>query len=60
MKENFQKALYMMTEIYKVEKERLNMNQPTTYQELIEKYDVDTLNRFQNIHELYLKNGKSR
>jgi len=49
-----------MTEIYKVEKERLNMNQPTTYQELIEKYDVDTLNRFQNIHELYLKNGKSR
>lgn len=34
MKENFQKALAVMTELYKVEKERLQMNAPITHADL--------------------------
>lgn len=60
MKENFQKALHVMTELFKVERERLHMNAPTTHAELSQQYDADLLNRFQGIHELYQKNGKTR
>jgi hypothetical protein len=60
MKENFQKALHVMTELFKVERERLHMNAPTTHAELSQQYDADILNRFQAVHELYQKNGKTR
>ena len=49
-----------MSELYKVERERLHMNAPITYPELQELYDSDVLNRFQGIHELFQKNGQSR
>jgi hypothetical protein len=46
MKENLLKALTIMTELFKVEKERIHMNAPIQYSDLIQKYDQETLNRF--------------
>ena len=46
MKENLQKALHVMTELFKVEKERLQMNAPISHAELSEQYDADVLSRF--------------
>jgi len=36
------------------------MNAPVSYQELLEKYEQDILQRFQAVHEAYYKAGKSR
>jgi len=60
MKENYHKALTTMSALHNVERERMHMNAPITYNELLEQYDQDTLQRFQAVHEAYLKSGKSR
>jgi hypothetical protein len=49
-----------MTELYKVEKERLQLNAPISHAELSQQFDADILNRFQAVHELFQKNGKTR
>ena len=60
MKENYHKALATMTELNNLERERMQMNAPVSHQELVEKYGQEILQRFQAVHEAYLKSGKSR
>jgi len=38
MKENYHKALTTMTELHSLERERMHMNAPISYTELLEKY----------------------
>jgi hypothetical protein len=60
MKDNYQRAIYTMNELFLVEKDRIHMNAPLQWQELSEMYPADLLSRFQSVHELYQKNGGSR
>jgi len=39
MKDNYHKALTTMTELNNLEKQRMHMNAPVGYQELLEEYD---------------------
>ena len=49
-----------MSELNGIEIDRIHMNAPCQWSDLTDRHDTDILQRFQNIHETYLKSGKSR
>lgn len=60
MKEHYQKALATMYDINMLELERFRMKAPVTQEEMSEKYGQEVMQRFGNVHEAYLKQGKTR
>ena len=61
MKENFQKAIATMTELFMLENERAKMSAPIQYEELIQQYDPALVERAAAIHDSYMvQGGKSR
>lgn len=60
MKEHYQKALATMHDINMLELERFRMKAPVTQEELGDRYGQEVLQRFGNVHEAYLKQGKTR
>eukprot|EP00347_Sterkiella_histriomuscorum_P002541 403367752 len=60
MKENYEKALATMHDINTLEMERFRMNEPITYEDLLNQYGQQIILRFQAVHDSYLKQGKSR
>jgi hypothetical protein len=60
IKDNYYKALSIMNELNGIEIDRLHMNAPCQWSDLTDRHDTAILQRFQNIHETYLKSGKSR
>ncbi len=49
-----------MHDINMLELERFRINAPITLEELNENYDQSIISRFGNVHEAYLKSGKTR
>jgi hypothetical protein len=61
MKDNFQKAIATMTELFMLETERARMSAPISYEELTSQYDPYIIERASAIHDSYIvQGGKSR
>lgn len=60
IKDNYYKALNIMDELHNIERDRLHMKAPCMYSDLLDSHSPEILERFHNVHETYLKNGKSR
>lgn len=60
IKDNYYKALGIMDELHNIERDRLHMNAPCQYSDLLDLHSPEILERFHNVHETYLKSGKSR
>lgn len=54
MKDNYQRALTVMTELCQFECDRIEMNAPIQWGQLQELYSINILQRFTQIHDIYL------
>ena len=49
-----------MDELHSIEIDRLHLNAPCLYSDLLKLHSAEILERFHNIYETYIKSGKSR